>query len=87
MADDIARAPRTYLVWSAVSCVLCFLPLGLVALGYGIAAQRALDREDLDLAARRGRVARRWLVVTVVVGVGLNFALAGTLVVLGAFSH
>jgi len=80
-------APRTYLVWSVVATILCFVPLGVVALVYGFGAQRALEAGDRDLASRRGRVARRWLVATVVFGLAIDLVLAGALIVLGAFSH
>jgi hypothetical protein len=74
-------------VWSAAATVLCFLPLGLVALIYGFGAQRALEAGDRGLASHRGLVARRWLVATVVFGLAIDLLLAGALVVLGAFSH
>jgi hypothetical protein len=81
------RAPRTYLVWSAVATILCFLPLGLVALIFGFGAQRALEAGDRELASRRGRVARRWLVAAVAVGLLLDAILSASLIALGAFSH
>lgn len=87
VSGDAERAPRTYVAWSAVATVLCFVPLGVVALVYGFGAQRALEAGDRDLASRRGRVARRWLVATVVFGLAIDLVLAGALIVLGAFSH
>ena len=86
MADE-ARLPRTHLVWSALSCVLCFLPLGLVAVAWGIGVQRALSRGDLIAARRRSRQARGWLIATLVIGAVVDLALAGALAALGAFSH
>lgn len=74
-------------MWSAISTVLCFLPLGVVALAYGFGVQRALDRGDTASAARRSRVARRWLLAAVVVGLVLELVITAGLVVLGAFSH
>lgn len=87
MAGESARAPRTHLVWSALSTVLCFLPLGVVALAYGIGVRRALDRGDAELAARRSRVALRWLLASVAVGLAVELVIAGGLVVLGALAR
>ena len=81
-----ARPPRAYLGWSLAATVLCFLPLGLVALYYGFRTNRAvLEGRQVD-AARESRVTRRWLIATIVVGVLVYLVIAATLVLLGAFS-
>ena len=85
--EDAQRAPRTYLVWSAAATILCLFPLGLVAVGYGLACHRALNADDLDCARRRSRVARRWLIAAVVSGLVINGILAVTLIALGGFSR
>ena len=77
---------RTHLGWAAVVSAFCFLPIGLVALGYSLASARALAAGDAERARRRARVARRWIVVTVVVGLIVDAALLAVLAVLGAFS-
>ena len=59
---------RTYLVWSLVATVLCFLPVGLVALYFGFRANQANVEGRGDDAARASIVARRWLVATAIVG-------------------
>ena len=46
MADE-PRLPRTHLLWSALACVVFFLPLGLVAVGFGIGTQRAISRGEV----------------------------------------
>ncbi len=85
MADE-PRLPRTHLLWSALACVVFFLPLGLVAVGFGIGTQRAISRGDLGRARRRSRQARGWLIATIVIGIVFDLALAATLAALGAFS-
>ena len=66
--------------------MLCFLPLGLIALYYGFRTNRAmLDGRDED-ARRSSRTTRRWLIATTVVGL-LSWLLIGAAVLLlGAFS-
>ncbi len=78
--------PRTYLGWGLAATLLCFLPLGLVALYRGMRVQRAVAEGRLDVAARQSRSARRWLVATVVVGALVWLVIAGALALLGAFS-
>jgi TRAP-type mannitol/chloroaromatic compound transport system permease small subunit len=74
-------APRTYLVWSVVVTILFFLPTGLIALWFSLQARGA---DDPEAGRRAGRVARRWVVVTILIGVVLwGFVIAG-LLLLGA---
>ena len=87
--DDSARPvapPRTYLGWGIAATVLCFLPLGLVALYEGIGVDRAIADGQPELAARRSRRARRWLVATIVVGVVIWLVIGVAMAMLGAFS-
>ena len=84
VADD--RPPRAYLGWGLAATVLCFLPLGLVALYYGFRTNRAVLEGRLADAARESRVTRRWLVATIVVGILIYLVIAAALVLLGAFS-
>lgn len=78
-------APRTYLAWSIASTCLCFLPLGLVAVAYALRSASFITAGDLDAAARSARIARRWLITTVVVGVVIDLVLVTALALLGAF--
>lgn len=87
MPGDVERAPRTYLAWSAAATILCLFPVGAVALGYGVATNRALGRDDRDRARRHSRVARRWLIAALATGLVVNALLASTLIVLGALSR
>ena len=84
MSDSVA--PRTYLGWSLAATVLCFLPVGVVALVYGIRTGNAAAAGRSEDAARLSRSARRWLVATVVVGLALWLGLAGAVLLLGSFS-
>lgn len=77
---------RTHLGWAVVVSALCFLPLGLVALAYGLRASSAASRGDLDRARRSSRAALGWIIATVVVGLLVDVALVAGLALLGAFS-
>jgi hypothetical protein len=79
-------ATRTYLGWSVAATCLCFLPLGIIAVVYALRAASAVGAGDAAAAARSARVARRWLVATVVVGLGVYAVIAVALAMLGAFS-
>ena len=80
------RVPRTYLGWGVASTALCFLPLGLIAVIYGLRTGRALAEDRLDDARRSSRTARRWVVVTIIVGLLVDLLLVGAMLLLGAFS-
>ena len=78
--------PRTHLGWAVAVTAVCFLPLGLVAVYYGLRTGRAL-REGRDEDARRGSVtARRWIIATVIVGLLTWLLLTAAVLLLGAFS-
>ena len=87
-ADPAAAVvpPRTYLGWGIAATVLCFLPLGLVALYQGMGVAQAVSSGQPDLAARRSRSARRWTVATVVVGAVIWLVILAAMALLGAFS-
>jgi uncharacterized membrane protein YozB (DUF420 family) len=80
------RPPRAYLGWVLFATIACFLPLGLVALYYGMRTNRAVADGRLDEANRDSRVTRRWLVATVVVGVVVYLFIGAVFALLGAFS-
>lgn len=75
---------RTWLWPSAIAAALCFLPLGVVAVIYGIRADAARGRGDIAAARRSARVARRWFIATVIVGVILELAILVAFLGLGA---
>ncbi len=80
------RTVKTHLGWAVASAMLCFLPLGLIAVLYALSSNKALAAGDVDRAVRKARVAKRWLVLTIVVGVIVDLILLGAFVMLGAFS-
>ncbi len=85
-APAATTTPRAYLGWSLFATVACFLPVGLVAVFFGLRTNRALlDGRPAD-AARNSRRARRWLIATIVIGVLIYLVLGAGLVLLGAFS-
>jgi hypothetical protein len=89
-ADEVVETPdpaiRTHLGWAVASAMLCFLPTGIVALIYGLRTQRAVAEGRLDDAVRASRVGKRWLILTVVVGLLIYVCLTVVFVLLGAFS-
>jgi len=85
--DTPERTVKTHLGWAVASAILCFLPLGLVAVVYAVLAHQSLALGDWATAERRARVARRWLVAAIVVGIVIDLVLAATFVLLGAFSR
>ncbi|MBK9738089.1 MAG: CD225/dispanin family protein [Actinobacteria bacterium] len=82
-----ALGVRTYLGWSVLASVLCFLPLGLVAVYYGLRTSSAVARGDSDAAGHGSRVAKGWLISTLVVGLFIYVFLGAVFVLLGAFSE
>ena len=80
------EAPRTYLGWSLAMTVLCFVPLGLVALYHGWRTAQAIEAADAGTAAQQSRRARRWLIATVIVGALVDLVLLVAFVLLGAFA-
>lgn len=77
---------RTHLGWAAAVTALCFLPLGLIAVVYSLRSARALEAGDELTARRSARVARRWILATVIVGLLVDLGLLAVLLLLGAFS-
>ncbi len=80
------RAPRAYLGWGLAATMLCFLPLGLVTLYYGLRVQRALAEDRLEAATHASHVARGWLVATIVIGLVVYAFIGVVFILLGAFS-
>jgi hypothetical protein len=85
-APEPAAGVRTYLGWAVAVTCLCFLPLGIIAVVYSLRASSAVGRGDDAAATRAARVARRWIVATVVVWIGVFGVIAVALAMLGAFS-
>lgn len=77
---------RTYLGWALAATVLCFLPLGLVSLYFGLRASQAVAEGRTEDAARKSRVARRWLIAAIAVGLLVYLVFAIAFAALGAFS-
>ncbi|CAB4672235.1 unannotated protein [freshwater metagenome] len=85
--EEVAEvAPRTYLWWAVAATALCFFPFGIVALIFAIKTIAAVDRSDLDAANKSSKLARRWLKITVIVGVIVNGLILIIFGFMGAFS-
>lgn len=80
------QAPRTYLWWAVAATAICFFPFGIVALIFAIKTLSAVDRGDLDAAMNSSKNARRWLKITVIVGVVINGLILVIFGFMGAFS-
>lgn len=79
-------APRTYLGWAVAATMLCFVPVGLVAVYYGLRVSRAVGRGQLAAARHDSHVAKGWVLATIAVGLAVYLFIGATLVLLGAFS-
>jgi hypothetical protein len=73
--------PGTSLVWPIVVTILFFFPTGLVALWFSLKARSA---DDPAVATRAGQVARRWVIVSVIVGLLCWVFIVAGLLLLGA---
>lgn len=78
------RAVRSWLWPSVASAVLCFLPLGLIAVYFGLRSQSAQASGDHARSASAARVARRWFFATVIVGLLVELGILAALLLLGA---
>jgi len=86
LLQDSSAPPRTYLWWAIAATAFCFAPFGLVAIWFGYRSLRAFEHEDPDAAQRASRIARRWLIITVIVGFIVNLLLLLIFGFMGAFS-
>lgn len=84
--DPAEPAPRTYLAWALAATMLCFLPLGLVAVYYGLRVNRAVGEGRLADARHDSVIARGWLWAAIVIGLLVWTFLAVAFALLGAFS-
>ena len=80
-----APTPRTHLVWAVLVTCLCFLPLGLIAVGFAWRTSVLIGRGDLDQARRSSRAAKGWAITALIVGIVVDIVLLGALALLGAF--
>lgn len=78
------RPVRTWLWPSVAAAVLCFLPLGLIATYFALRAESATSAGDEARAVSAARVARRWCIVTIVIGLILELSIVAALFLLGA---
>ena len=79
-------AAKTHMTSSLVGAIFFFLPLGVVAVVFAFTARRRLDSDDESGAARASRWARRFMILTFVVGGLIYLLLIASLLALGAFS-
>ena len=83
---EATRPPPTY-IWGALAATaFCFAPFGVVAIFFSYRTLRWIDLDNADRARRSSRLARRWLIITVVVGFLINLTLLVVFGLMGAFS-
>lgn len=61
-----------YLILSIISTVCCCLPFGIVGIVYAAKINTAVNTGDIEGANRAARLAKIWIIVSVVVGVIVN---------------
>lgn len=61
--------PPSYLGWAIASCILCCLPLGIVAIIYAAQVNDKWIRGDYDGAYRASQNAQIWTIAAIVLGV------------------
>lgn len=61
--------PPSYLGWAIASCILCCLPLGIVAIVYAAQVNDKWIRGDYDGAYRASQNAQIWTIAAVVLGI------------------
>jgi hypothetical protein len=70
----------TYLPWAVLCTILLFPVGGIVAIVYGILVNRRAAAGDYEGASRASRLARRWCLISVVVGLVALVLLASGIV-------
>lgn len=84
-APKATAVPSTHLNAAIAVTVLCFLPLGVVAIVYALRTADALSDGDLDRAQQAAGRARRWVRIAFVVGLVVWAFLLAIFLLLGAF--
>lgn len=79
-------APKTYLRSSLIGAIFFFLPLGVVAVSFALSARNRLENGDEIGAAKAALWARRFMVMTFVLGGAIYLVLVTAFLALGAFS-
>jgi hypothetical protein len=79
-------APKTYLRSSLIGAIFFFLPLGIVAVSFAFSARNRLENGDEIGAAKAALWARRFMVMTFILGGAIYLVLVMALLALGAFS-
>ncbi|XP_040183046.1 dispanin subfamily A member 2b-like [Rana temporaria] len=60
---------KDYLIWSIVSLICCFCPIGLAALIFSIKSRDANNQNDADSAAKHSRTAFYLNIAALVLGI------------------
>ena len=77
--------PSPHLGWAIAVTMLCFLPLGAMAIFEGFRTVSATNLGDRELAHRRSRAARLWIIAAIVVGFLIDGLVTAVFLLLGAF--
>ena len=68
-ANAAAGKPSSYLGWAVASCILCCLPLGIVAIVFAAQVNDKWLRGDYDGARRASENAQVWTIAAIVLGI------------------
>uniref|UniRef100_A0A0B7B998 Proline-rich transmembrane protein 1 n=2 Tax=Arion vulgaris TaxID=1028688 RepID=A0A0B7B998_9EUPU len=73
----IVRETQSYMGLAVFACLCCFWPLGLVAIFRANASQNSLAMGDYEGAANKGREARTYSLISIVLGIVLLAIIVG----------
>ena len=67
--DEDKVMPPSYLLWAILSCIVCCVPTGIVAIIYSSSVSTKYFSRDYEGARRASRLAQIWIIVSIVAGI------------------